>query len=66
MTAQPDVHSICAPCAERAGGIWPTGHVATIWPGRCDACRRDADLSGVRDWRWPQGRPVASKGGSDG
>lgn len=58
--------SICKECAEKAGGKWPEGHLATCWVGECVVCGEEKSCCDTRDWSlgfnrrtkqaWPMGR----------
>lgn len=50
-----DVYSICLECARSNGAVWPKGHVATFWAGKCDLCGKETSLCDVSDWNWPYG-----------
>jgi hypothetical protein len=51
-----DAEYICQPCAERYGGHWPAGHVATWHSGTCDICAKKKGVANVGDWNWPGGK----------
>lgn len=59
------VSEVCSQCAEEAGGVWPTGHVATMSMGKCDVCYFDRVVCSPGDWNWPNGRPRHWIGGRD-
>ena len=44
---------LCAECAERLGGVWPEGHMATMHSGKCDCCGETKSLAAHDDWNWP-------------
>lgn len=44
---------VCSPCAEKAGGRWPKGHVATFHVGICHVCGEEIAVTEPRDWRYP-------------
>lgn len=46
---------ICGDCAQKHGGKWPEGHVATFHMGMCEYCRATKGLANVGDWNWPDG-----------
>lgn len=54
-----DYKPICSPCAKSAGADWPDKRVATFSMQRCSICDKDQACCEIRDWRWPEGRPVA-------
>ena len=43
---------ICSGCAERLGGVWPKGHVATMHAAECPYCGIEKSLANVGDWDW--------------
>lgn len=45
--------SVCSDCAKISGGEWPSGHVATFYPGECRECGRQTILCSLSDWQWP-------------
>jgi len=48
----PDV--VCGTCMQRAGTVWPTGHIATFYPGICGLCGELVTVTEMRDWRHAQ------------
>lgn len=46
--------SICSECAERYGGEWPKGHVATHWMGQCSICEEEMACCCITDWNFPK------------
>lgn len=44
---------ICSACAAGLGAVWPEGHVATMFSGRCPQCREEKVLASVGDYNWP-------------
>ena len=44
---------ICRECAERRGGVWPEGHVATMHREVCPYCGERRGLACIGDWDWP-------------
>lgn len=59
------VGSVCAGCAEAAGGIWPPRHAATMSMSECDVCHEIKAVCSPGDWDWPKGRPRRWIGGRD-
>lgn len=55
-----NVYSICPDCARENGAVWPEGHAATFWPGKCQVCGQDKGLCDVSDWNWPKGKTPAT------
>jgi len=56
MSDKVDLDSIgylCSECANKLGGKWPEGHVATFHFGDCDVCGKNKSLANVGDWNWP-------------
>lgn len=51
--AHKDYTYLCTDCAEKIGGRWPKGHVATIHVGICDSCGEPKALAHHDDWDWP-------------
>lgn len=43
--------SICKECAEKAGGKWPEGHLATISMLTCEVCEKEDACADTRDWQ---------------
>ncbi len=50
----PHAGSICGQCADKNGGVWPEGHVATFWGGECSFCHTEGMLCCVTDWDFPK------------
>ena len=46
--------SICSHCAKANGAIWPKGHAATHWVGKCNVCGNETGCCAVSDWAWPR------------
>lgn len=44
--------AICKECAEKSGGKWPDGHLATCWVGECVVCDQEKECCDTRDWAW--------------
>lgn len=42
--------AICKECAEKSGGKWPDGHLATCWVGECVVCDQEKECCDTRDW----------------
>jgi hypothetical protein len=47
-----DKQTICTDCAEELGGVWPEGHLATMWNGVCDYCNKETTCCSIGDWNW--------------
>ena len=45
---------VCSSCAEKAGGKWPKGHVATFHSGICHVCGELVAVTEPRDWCYPK------------
>ena len=45
---------VCSYCAEKAGGHWPKGHVATFHTGICHVCGKEIAVTEPRDWGYPK------------
>lgn len=45
---------VCTPCAEKAGGIWPNGHVGTFHNGICHVCGELKAVTEPRDFGYPK------------
>jgi len=58
---------ICNDCADKRGGKWPEGHVATFHDGTCGFCGQRAGLCAVDDYDWSSSsrRPRGYGGGRD-
>jgi hypothetical protein len=54
---------ICAACARRRGGRWPTDHCATSHYGACGTCELPSDLCSVGDYDWPEGSSKPERSG---
>ena len=55
-----DVYTICSECAKANGAMWPEGHCATFWSGKCQVCGQETSLCDVSDWNWPKGKRPAT------
>lgn len=53
---------LCDECAEKHGAVWPEGHIASYFMGKCNVCKEQKSLSCTGDWNWPDKN---SKGGRD-
>lgn len=53
MTDLNKIGRICAECANKLGGTWPDGHVATFAFTICDCCGERKSTCDVGDWNWP-------------
>ena len=46
-------YCICRKCAEKHGGKWPRGHMATWHESKCMYCGNVNMLANIGDWNWP-------------
>lgn len=55
-----ELGSICSDCAQKHGGAWPEGHVATFSVSKCGVCEEEKACADRSDWNfsWIELRPM--------
>ena len=47
----------CGECNQKAGGVWPEGHCATVTQGQCQVCKtKHVTLVPWVDYNWPENK----------
>jgi hypothetical protein len=52
---------ICSPCANKHGGKWPEGHIASFWDDLCPHCNKRTSVACTFDWTWRYGVPKVNE-----